>query len=206
MLQGGRHPHPPDSARKWLAAAGAAGWALGVLAWAAQALPATRMDPQWCFSIVVWLLALGGVGVDAAAHSPDPRRASRVLAIGVALQYIAQDAEPGENPPAAHPAMRRVCGTAALAAWVSVAAVHALTALGVWHFWGLNFRLLTLLGLAVACRCTVIRIAGPAAALAAAAEESAAAAARIAREHARRPPIQQHRQSAAIRRRTTHEP
>jgi hypothetical protein len=198
MLKGGQHPHPPDRSRRLLAAMGVAGLSLGALAWAAQALPATRMNPQWCYSVVLWLLMWGWAGVDASMLSRSPEHSSRVLAVGVVLQGLAcrDDASTRSQAPVARVTVYRACGFAAPIIWLSVAVVHALTAFGVWHLYGTNFRLLTLFGLAAASRCTVIRLVGPDAALADAAESAASAAERIARERARQPPIRQQRRPA----------
>jgi len=192
---------PRERTRKWLAATGLAGWALGGLVWASQALPAARMNPQLCYSLVIWLFAWGITGVDAAMFFPDAHRTSRLFALGVALRHAGPGAA-GTGGVASREAVYRACGVLGAATWVSAATVDGLTAAGVWHFQGLNFRLFTLFVLVVASRATVIRIAGPNMALADMAESSAATAARLAREYESRLPAQQHRQATAKRRTT----
>lgn len=195
MRDGERRPYPKDHTRRRLVA-GIACVTAGAMTWASQAVPAAHINSQLCFSLVLWLAALGAVGVDSTIHSRDPQRTSRLLALAVSLRRT--DRRSRREIPARE-TVHRASGPIAIAAWLTVAAVHALAAAGAWHFYGTNFRLFTLFGLAVAARATVIRILGPAAAQDAAAESSALAAARIAREHEQRPPVQHHQPQAARR-------
>lgn len=192
------------NARTWLGITGAAGWLLGAAVWVSQALPGAHLPSRWAYGIVIWLFAWGTTGVDAWMFSRSPQRSSRMLAVGVAIQYaarrggVAKDGIDGDL--IARRAVYRVCGRIAVAAWSAVALVHALDAAGVWPLRGVNFALFTLFGLAIASRCTVIRLVGPETMRAEETDSAAASAARLLAERDRPvPPMRQHQHQQSQR-------
>jgi hypothetical protein len=167
---------------------GAAAFLVAAGLWAAQAVPALRINSSLLFSVICWLFAYFCFALKTSQITPRFTWVSRALAITVAAGQAAQPParNRGSVDLASRPVYRR-CGQVAAFAITAMAATDALLAFGVIRLAGVNLLLTTLFVLGAASECLFVRVVGPKAEAAELAIHQARAAARYGTSGDRRP-------------------
>ncbi len=173
------HIQPPPQPTALLTAAALAPYALAVLLWLAQALPATRLGHPCLASAEGALIGVGYGARKVALLAPRYGALAWAVAVGTALRLGRPD-QGQHSTLLGRPPVYRACGAAALAALFSVALLDLLLGFEVLSLRGVNLVLTQLaLWIAVA-ECGAARILGPRVARAERAMRQAAKSAQLA--------------------------